>query len=255
MYRFLLTPKWIFGHVLLVVMVALCITAGFWQLRRLDEVQAARILSEQRIDAEPIGLEQLVEGDVDSGGLAYRRVEITGEYLPGQQVATIPLSRNGRPGNLLLTPLQASSAATTVLVERGWVPFDREGIPVEAAAPPEGEVTVEGVLLPAQRAGSRDVFNDAGLVTAIDARAMGDDLGLQLWPLHVRLLEQRPAQEDALPLAGSVPALDEGNHRSYAIQWFTFAAIALIGYPLLVVKTARERMAEGPPLQPLGEHT
>jgi cytochrome oxidase assembly protein ShyY1 len=253
MYRFLLTPKWILGHVLLVVTLVLFVAAGFWQLRRLDEVRADRLLSEERLDVEPVALDRLVADTAgDPAELAYRRVEVTGEYRTGQQVATIPLSRGGRPGNLLLTPLEPAGSATTVLVERGWVPYDREGVPTEAAAPPQGEVTVEGVLLPAQGDGTREVFNDLGMVTLIDPPVMEDDLGLALQPLHLRLLEQQPAQEGALPVAGELPQLDEGNHRSYAVQWFLFSGIALIGYPILVVKTARERAAGEPMMQPTG---
>lgn len=250
MYRFLVTPKWLLGHVLLLVMVTTFVTAGFWQLRRLDEVRARRILAEQRVDAAAVPLEDLL---ADTGGdpdeLAYRRVRVTGEYLAGQQVATVPRSRRGRPGNLLLTPLEPEGDAPPVLVERGWVPFAREGVPTEQAAPPTGEVVVEGVLLPGEGDGSRSVFNDAGLVTLIDATAIRDDLGLHLQPLALRLLDQEPAQRDGLPVAGTVPTFDEGNHLSYAAQWFLFAAVSVVGYPVLVVRTARDRAAppEGRP--------
>ena len=39
------------------------------------------------------------------------------------------------------------------------------------------------------------------------------------------------------------PSLDEGPHKSYAIQWFTFAAIALYGVGYLVWLETRKKRA------------
>jgi cytochrome oxidase assembly protein ShyY1 len=57
----------------------------------------------------------------------------------------------------------------------------------------------------------------------------------------VRLHDQVPAQASGLPRRIPPPALDEGPHFSYAVQWFTFTAIGLIGWPLLLRKAARDR--------------
>lgn len=245
-FRFLRSPVWLAGHLLLVVTVVAFVSFGLWQLRRLDEVRAARQLAEQRLTTEPVALADAVaRASGDPGELVYRRVEVTGRYETDAQVATQPRSRDGRPGNLVLTPLLPSEEGLDpVLVERGFVPFDREGVPTEAAAPPEGQVTVEGVLLPAEGEGEDRVTNDAGLVTLINPTALADDLAVELLPLPLRLLEQQPAQPGPLPVAGQPPELDEGNHLSYAVQWFAFAAIALVGYPILVVRRARERAGQ-----------
>jgi cytochrome oxidase assembly protein ShyY1 len=48
-------------------------------------------------------------------------------------------------------------------------------------------------------------------------------------------VRDRPARLD-------VPAFtDEGPHLNYAVQWFSFAAIALIGTPLVVMRQRRRR--------------
>jgi cytochrome oxidase assembly protein ShyY1 len=39
-----------------------------------------------------------------------------------------------------------------------------------------------------------------------------------------------------------IPALDEGPHRSYALQWFSFAVIALVGAALMVARERRGRV-------------
>ena len=42
------------------------------------------------------------------------------------------------------------------------------------------------------------------------------------------------------------PPLDEGPHRSYALQWFSFAAIAIVGtfFFLRVIPAKREEKLE-----------
>ena len=241
MYRFLVTPKWIFAHILVVVAVGFFIWAGFWQLSRLEQARDARALGEGRVSATAVPLDELI---ADTGGavddLLYRRVQVSGTYLADLQVATPPRSRDGRPGNLLLTPLQPAGGGQAVLVERGWVPFTRNGLLSERAQPPEDEVTVEGVLLPVENPGANDVFNDAGLVRFINPPAMQQDLGVALQPLALRLLEQAPAPAGELPVAGRVPTFDEGNHLSYAVQWFLFATTVVVGYPILLRRTAEE---------------
>ncbi|MDZ7733752.1 MAG: hypothetical protein U5R31_12355 [Acidimicrobiia bacterium] len=46
------------------------------------------------------------------------------------------------------------------------------------------------------------------------------------------------------------PALDEGPHLSYAVQWFIFGTIALGGYPLILDKVAQGRRHGGSSLPP-----
>lgn len=247
-YDFLRTPRWIAGHALLVVGVSFFVWAGFWQVSRYSEARAVRDLGAQRVEAPAVPLSD-VPAVASTTALAddpatYRRVRVTGTYLEGREVATAPRSRDGRPGNLLLTPLEPADGGPAVLVERGWVPFDRDGVLTAPAAPPDGTVVVEGVLLPVENPGSDEAFNDAGLVTTINPTAIEDDLGLDLRPRALRLLSQQPAQTGLLPVAGEPPVFDLGNHVSYAVQWFAFAAVALVGYPVLVRRTARERADE-----------
>ena len=40
------------------------------------------------------------------------------------------------------------------------------------------------------------------------------------------------------------PDLSEGPHMSYAIQWFSFAAILAVGYPFFIWKQLRDEKSE-----------
>jgi cytochrome oxidase assembly protein ShyY1 len=54
--------------------------------------------------------------------------------------------------------------------------------------------------------------------------------------VYLLLASQRPAVDEPVP--APLPELTEGPHRSYAIQWFLFAAIALVGSVLLARRDA-----------------
>ena len=43
-----------------------------------------------------------------------------------------------------------------------------------------------------------------------------------------------------IPIPLPLPDLTEGPHLSYAVQWFIFMTIALIGYPLVLRKVSKE---------------
>ena len=66
-------------------------------------------------------------------------------------------------------------------------------------------------------------------------------------PDYLLLQEQDPAQTGDLPKTTELPALTEGPHLSYAIQWFLFTIIGLVGYSGLVRKEAKERVAAAQP--------
>ena len=216
-------------------MAILCVRLGFWQLDRLEQRRAAN-------DARTAGLAQ-VPVDVTealAGGDGYRPVRAEGTYDPARQLVLYGRPLDGRPGDHVLTPL-VLEGGLRVLVDRGWVPTadDAERTAPPEAAPPDGPVAVTGVLLPSEDV---DPFGDqepvgATVVRAVNLPALaaaGVDVATGG---YVLLTTQDPAQE--LPVPAALPPVDEGPHLSYAIQWFTFAAIAVIG-GVVVVRRRRQ---------------
>lgn len=234
MYGFLRSPRWLVGHVVVLVSVVSFVVLGSWQLRRLDERRAFNDLVTDRGAAEPIALDAAVSADGrDPAALEYRQVTVTGRYVSGAQVLTAPRSREGQPGPHVLTVLD-TDAGPDLLVDRGWVPLTRD---LAAPAPPSGQVTLSGTL----RSPETGNVGQAEQVLRIAPDAVADRLDRPLLDTWLALETQRPALTAAAPLPTPAESLGEGNHLSYAIQWFGFAIIALVGYPLLVVRTARER--------------
>jgi cytochrome oxidase assembly protein ShyY1 len=105
-------------------------------------------------------------------------------------------------------------------------------------------VTVEGFLAPDEGDGS--VAPDAeGIVRALDVRGIASSLPYDVFPLPLQLADQTPVQPGSLPIPVPLPALSEGPHLSYAIQWFSFAVVALVG--ALILLRRDRRAATGAP--------
>jgi len=242
---FLLTPRWIVLLAIALVVAATCVRLGIWQLDRLEQRRALNERIRSGLASEPVPFDALV-GEPDD---AYRRVEATGTYDPEHEVLWYGRALDGRPGHHVLTPLvvgaeQTGEGGTAILVDRGWVPAEHGTPPVEPAAPPTGPVTVTGFLVPA--GAGDDVVIDRGpagralTVRRPDPAALRADVPYDLWPLAMQLEDQSPAQADDLPVVVPRPELDEGPHLSYAVQWFTFGTIALVGFVVLARREARD---------------
>lgn len=210
---------------------------GTWQLQRLAWKNELIAKAAAAAAAAAIALPAEV---ADPAGLEFRRVRLSGAYLPGKNVALGLLTRDGRSGSRLLAPFRLEDGRI-VLVDRGFVPEARlrEAL---AAAPPVGPRVLEGIVRTPGAASWATPAPDPSLPRwyAADLAAIGRALGLALEPFLV-VLERGEA--DAEPLAEPGPvAVDLPNpHLGYALTWFGLAASLLVFYILLGVRAGREQ--------------
>lgn len=255
---FWLTPRWIAGHLLALALVLLFVRLGAWQLARHGEVTARNAAIDTRLErpTQPLG-DLLTRWNADADptapdALAYRPATATGVYDPEREVLLRNRSYRSQPGWYVLTPLRLDDDRA-VLVQRGWLPLERDDPPVEAALPPAGEVTVEGVTLPeddppiagfAARFGPRDpapAATDGRLERAYwaDVERIAADVPYALEPILLRLRAQAPPGSGELPVTVPLPERTAGPHLGYALQWFAFALIGVVGYVFLMRREAR----------------
>lgn len=245
MSRSLLEPRWILGALLALVVAAGCASLGLWQLRRLDERRAFNASVKRAVGSDPVPLSRAVARANDPADLAYRRVSVSGTYDPEREVVVFGRTLAGRTGSEVLTPL-VQAGGSAVMVDRGWVPLDLDTPPVVGAAPPAGRVQAEGILWPPEAEG--EVDDGAAPVVQlgrIDLERLRGQLPYRIEPVYLRLLAQRPPNSLALPMPVPLPALDEGPHLSYAVQWFIFGSIAVVGYGVLAARELRDRARRG----------
>ena len=247
MLRALLRPGWIVSHLVVVLIAVLFVSLGFWQLRRLDERRAANAVISARISepAQPLA-QVLGRYGNDPAAVSHRRVTVAGRYQAADEVLLTPRSRDGAAGHHVLTPLVLADGSA-IMIERGWVPFALDTPPVAQAAPPAAEVTVVGLLVPTQEAtrfGSAGESDRVEFLSAADVDRLQPQVDMALLPFSVILQEQSPAGGE-LPLAPAALDLSEGPHQSYALQWFAFALVGVIGYPFVIRRRLRHARLDG----------
>lgn len=238
MYRFLLAPKWIGFHLLVIVAIVTMINLGFWQLRRLDQRQDFNAIVESRYDAPAQPIDEVVRPGVEPDDVEWRPVIATGTFLPDETIRIVNRAQNGRPGDNVVVPLRLDDGRL-LLVNRGFVPLGSE-----VPAPPAGEVTVTGRLRPPEdrRLGQLSDPEQGELREAqrVDIERLAPQLDGEVLPLYVDAVETDPADDPAVqPVAR--PDVTDGPHLSYAVQWFTFSVAVAVGWVLAVRRSVQTR--------------
>ena len=233
-----LTFRDVLGAAFILGMCAMCVRLGFWQLDRLEQRRArnAVVLAGMRQAPRPIDPGLLAEMRRDPARLAYRRVVARGRYMPAAEIVLRGRVEGGRPGVHLATPLLLEDGSM-LLVNRGWVPAADAVTPAERPAASAGTVAVEGILqevpITEDRGGRSISARGDTAYRRLDRGAARARLGPRVLPMYLQLLGDTGAAR-SLPVAVPPPPLDEGPHLGYAIQWFSFALIGVVGLFVLL---------------------
>jgi surfeit locus 1 family protein len=238
MFRLLRSPRWLLGHVLVVAVCVLFVNLGFWQIRRLEERRLENVVMVNRLAEDPLPIEDLIIGagtDLDS--LEFRGATATGEFEPSDEVLLRSQVHEGLAGWHVITPLVLSDGRA-VLVNRGWVPLEMDAVPVPAA-PPIGSVTVSGWISLSRLRQSGGATEPEGRLTHIarvDVDRLQDQMPFELLPVYIVSSET----DATIPITIARPiTTDEGPHLLYAIEWFSFTLISVVGYFFLLRRAVR----------------
>lgn len=219
----------LFGALVTLAGVALFIALGLWQLQRAEEKRTLLAQAAQ-------GRQSTVEATVQSANAAprYQRVRARGRYDSQHQVLLDHMpSPQGRAGYRVLTPLHLEQGGW-LLVDRGWIEpgATREQLPQVAVdeAPRSIVARLDRLPEPGLRLGdSADLGESWPRVLSFPTHAQLERVLKRRLAQRIALLE--PGEPDGFerssqPLAHIAP----GRHIAYAVQWFAFAALAVILY-------------------------
>jgi surfeit locus 1 family protein len=217
--------KWILS-VLAVSFAALSISLGSWQLRRLSARKKQNIVLASRRMAPEVDLNAL---PADTAQAHFRRVRVNGTYDYGQEVVLTLRGRNGSPGVNLITPLLRNGTDTAVLVNRGWV-YSPDGVTIDPN-PWREPVTVNGTGF-VETFPTKGPFDPPNPARPRAFRRLDRATFSKVFPYPIAnyyvVLTDSATSPNVPPRVEPLP-MDEGPHRNYAIQWFSFAAISIIG--------------------------
>jgi surfeit locus 1 family protein len=243
---FRVTIAGIAGTLAVLALAALFVRLGIWQLDRLDERVARNETVAARMELPSFDLESF---SGDTAGLHYRVAELTGEYDAAHGIVLAGRSYQSSPGVHLLVPVRLRDGSG-ILVQRGWIPALDASTVDPAAHSDAGPVQLRGILLPFPELGanlrSETTSADAGfrrLWYRLDGEGLRHRSPYPVAPLYLQLL---PDETDAgYPLPLPPPDLDNGPHLGYALQWFSFAAIAMIGWLTLIIRRGGQIAGRG----------
>lgn len=237
----LISHRWWKTSLLVIAAVIVMIRLGLWQLDRLDQRRAfnARVEEQLAQSALEISEENL---RADLYNMEYREAIVLGEYDHDRQVVLRNQDWQGRLGVHLLTPLIIQGSDQAIMVNRGWIPYEDFEAGKLSQFDENGLVEVNGVIRRSQtkpRIGGRaDQIPAEGEPPLqawnwINVGGIAGQLPYELLPVY---LQGSPEpSRDQMPYRTQLELdLNEGSHLGYAFQWFTFALILAIGYPIYV---------------------
>ena len=238
-----LTPAGIAGTLLAFLVAVVCVRLGFWQLDRRSERATLNARLEARRSEPPVALLSVPR---DTAGLMFRRVTLEGRFDHDRSIVLPGRALRGTPGVHIVTPLLLDDGGA-VLVNRGWLPSpDAATVDLPAVPAQPGTLRIEGLALPLPGAGTPrvDRAGPGGGAAADTFRRVWyapDPTALRAqfpYPLGAVLVQALPFPTGPrFPERLGPPPLDPGPHFGYAIQWFSFAAIALAGWLLVLLKS------------------
>lgn len=245
--------------VVLAVLFAVFVAAGRWQLRRADERRAIG----QAISAASRHAPLQLQADTPPAEfIKWRQARASGTWVNAATVLVENRSFEGRPGLWVATPLLLDAGThSAVLVLRGWIPSPLGPEARQQAIPaPRSTVTLEGTMtdqvprlfelwsLEHRNAGKMPARLPAPgpqqppRVQNIDLAAYARASGLKLLPVVV---EQTSDDGSGFGRQWPQPSQDANQNISYAMQWFSFAAIAAIAWLVTLARALRRRNESG----------
>ncbi len=219
-------PKALLGLAIPLACAALFIRLGFWQVARHSERAAYNLSVGTRLAESPAPFATLPS---DSTALRGRLAILTGRFRYDLEQVLAARSNGGAPGVHLITPLEREGNDTLVIVTRGWV-FSSDAAGVDQTAwREESVVTLSGYASPLPADGAAPPPDPRKPLRALNRRALSARLGAPVAAAMVVMTSDSAGAAGSVPRRLGVPVLSAGSHKSYAIQWFSFALIAVVG--------------------------
>lgn len=211
----------------LLLLVALFLALGSWQVQRLFWKLDLIARVESRIHADPVAAPSRAEWpSISREKDEYRRVIATGLFRHDRTALVQAVTDRGA-GFWVLTPLVLADGSA-VLVNRGFVPADRSSPDARVASElAAGPVVITGLLRVSEPGGgflrSNDPANDRWFSREVAAIAAAK--GLEDAAPYFIDADATP-NAGGLPIGGLTVVAFRNSHLVYALTWYALAAMS-----------------------------
>lgn len=212
--------------------IAILLSLGTWQMRRLAWKEELIATIQTRIHAAPIPLVDALRTEKPMADMEYTPVTLTGVFdhrFERHFFATY----EGATGFYVYTPMKLDDG-DWIFVNRGFVPYEKKDPATRAEGQVAGPVTITGLMRPILLQKPSWVVPDNDPAKNIfywkDIRAMRDTSGLpESEPALGLFVDANDAPNPGgLPIGGVTIIDQPSNHLQYAFTWYGLAA-ALAG--------------------------
>jgi cytochrome oxidase assembly protein ShyY1 len=246
-WRFAAQRRWFTYLGMAVVFAIACVLLSRWQFGRNEQTIAANKLVTANYSAAPVAPATLLPGFSSwSPHNAWRRVQLSGEYLPNKQLLVRDRELGSDPGFEVLTPFRESNG-DVFIIDRGWVSIgEKHSYPDYIPPAPTGHEVVTARLQ-----GSETVLpgrvSPVGQISEINLPTVERMVGLdKVYTGAYGLLSTESPAPAVRPIAAAKPVLDPGPFLSYAFQWILFAVMGFGGLAWALRQEYRIRNADDP---------
>ena len=258
----LLSFGWIIKHSFALLIVVSCIWLGFWQIDRLGQRRAENAARLSALERNPV---TITGGPIAPEELADRRVQISGTLLNDQSIVLRnQRNNNGVNGLHLLTPMRIEGEQRAVLLDRGWIPNEQVQLVNRPDYTLTGTLKIDGIAhIGSSRPDTLLAPYDLPLPgerrieawIRVDIDKIQQQVNAELLPFYIEQLPTLPGEpldrtshtghggeaQSSLPEIRDPTLVDDGPHLGYAIQWFIFAGIIIVGYTALMRQELRSQ--------------
>lgn len=220
----------VLSGILLLALFAALVGLGTWQMQRLHWKEGLLAAIAERRNAPPVDVDAIaamVEAGTD---IEYRPVRVSGVFVNAGERHFFA-TYNGQSGFYVYTPLTLADGRT-VLINRGFVPYERKDPATRPESQPPGPVTVTGLARARLDAKPSWVVPDNDLARNIfywkDWTAMVTASGLSpARTLPFFIDADATSDPGRLPVGGVTQFDLPNNHLQYALTWYGLA-LALV---------------------------
>jgi cytochrome oxidase assembly protein ShyY1 len=246
-WRFAAQRRWFTYLGMAIVFAVACVLLSRWQFGRNAETIAENTLVNANYRAAAVAPSVLLPTkSAYSAKNAWRKVTMTGEYLPSKQLLVRDRSLGSDPGFEVLTPFKESNG-DIFIIDRGWVSIGtKQSYPDYIPPAPTGREVVTARLQ-----GSETILpgrtSPRGQISEINLPTVTRMVHLtNTYTGAYGLLTSEDPKPVARPIAAPRPILDNGPFLSYAFQWILFAIMGFGGLAWALRQEYRVRNADDP---------
>lgn len=221
-------PK-LWAFIVAALFAALTIRLGNWQSDRAEYKISQQAQLDAALSAPPLKFPELATTSNIATALRYRRIELTGSFVETERFLLDNRIVDGKAGYGVLQSFRVDPTwggdDRTVLVDRGWVAAALTRSTLPKIETPSGIIKITGRInqVPSRNPGTFDNGSDTRL-NYVNLDELSRRIGRTLEPMVIEQMMGPGFTGVARP----APGANFERNRGYQLQWYAFAAMAVI---------------------------